>query len=285
MADQPRPFHAALLFTAPDGTPLHAPMVEAEISGVPTRLVLDTGSDTHLLTAEFADAAGLAVEPGEAGIDHAGTEVESGTAGTVPVRIGEDLLALDSVVVIPAPPPFPGWGIGGIVSPQFLHPTAWIVMDMADDALVFAETDETELMSRLTKRHPAWPVLVLNRIEDGTTVVQAAIEPHPPMPTLLNTGGKSTEFARSALPDRLGGESERLGGGVSGADVLGARLGPAVLAIGGMRIPVADLKSRDAMDGVQGMVGMDVMRGTILAFTAERTGRVVWHLPEDRPRR
>jgi hypothetical protein len=278
VADHPRPFHAPIRFTAPDGTPLHSPMVEAEIGGVSTRLVLDTGSDTHLLTAEFAEAAGLAVEPGEAGMDHAGTEIESGTAGTVPIRIGEDTLALHSVVVIPAPPPFPGWGIGGIVSPQFLHPTAWIVIDMADDALVFAETDEAELMSRLTSRHPDWPILVLDRIEDGTTVVQAAIEPHPPIPTLINTGGKSTEFARAAIPDRLGGQSVRLGGGVSGADVMGTRLGPAVLAIGGMRIPVADLTSRDEMDGVQGMVGMDVLRGTILACTAHPAGRVIWQV-------
>lgn len=251
-------------------------MVEAEIGGVSTWLVLDTGSDTHLLTAEFADAAGLAVKAGEPGIDHAGTEIESGTAGTVPVRIGEDTLALHSVVVIPAPPPFPGWGIGGIVSPQSLHSSAWIVLDMADDALVFAETDEAELMTRLTGRHPDWQTLVLDRIEDGTTIVEAAIEPHAPIPTLINTGGRSTEFAQSALPDRLGGQSQRLGGGVSGADVIGARLGPAVLAIGGIRIPVADIASRDEMDGVQGMVGMDVLRGTILACTADPNGRVIW---------
>jgi hypothetical protein len=276
MADHSRPFHAPLLFTSPDETPLHAPMVEAEIGGVSTRLVLDTGSDTHLLTAEFAEAAGLAVEPGEAGIDHAGTEIESGTAGTVPVRIGEDTLALHSVVVIPAPPPFPGWGIGGIVSPQFLHASAWIVLDMADDALVFAETDEPELLDRLVKRHPDWRILTFDRIEDGTTVVHAAIEPHAPIPTLINTGGRSTEFAQSALPGRPRATAERLGGGVSGADVMGARLGAAVLAIGGVRIPVADLASRDEMDGVQGMVGMDILRGTILACNADPKGRLIW---------
>ncbi len=62
---------------------------------------------------------------------------------------------------------------------------------------------------------------------------------------------------------------------------MGERLGPAVLAIGGLRIPVTDLASRETMDGAQGMIGMDVLRGTVLACTAEPTGRVVWHLPPD----
>jgi hypothetical protein len=48
------------------------------------------------------------------------------------------------------------------------------------------------------------------------------------------------------------------------------------LSIGGVRIPVADLASRDEMDGVQGMVGMDILRGTILACNADPKGRLIW---------
>lgn len=259
-------------------------MLEAEIGGVATLLVLDTGSDTHLLTAEFAQEAGLPTEPGEEGTDHAGVAVVSGSAGSVPMRVGNEVIPLSSVVVIPAPPPFPSRGIGGILSPQLLHHNAWIVIDMAADELLFLrEADESMvILSWLANRHLEFETLVLDRIEGGTLVVEAAIEPHQPMPTLLNTGGRATEFARSVLSDRGGGALQRIGGGVSGADVMGERLGAAVLVIGDARIAVADLAAREDMEGIDGMVGMDLLRGTVLACTADPTGRVVWQLPPQR---
>jgi Aspartyl protease len=269
-------------FTSEDGSATHAPLIEALISGTTTLLVLDTGSDTHLLTAEFAHEVGLPTEPGEEGTDHAGTAVVSASAGTVPMRVGDATIGLESVVVIPAPPPFPPKGIGGIVSPQLFHPTAWIVLDMADDELVIEQADEAQLLARLADRHPGFQTLVLDRIEDGTIVVEAAFEPQPALPTLLNTGGRGTEVSRLVLPEGASGELERVGGGVSGADVMAQRLGPAVLAIGGARIPVPNLAAREAMEGVQAMVGMDVLRGTVLACTADPTGRAVWQLPPER---
>ena len=198
------------------------------------------------------------------------------------MQVGDTTFALESVVVIPAPPPFPAKGIGGILSPQLLHPTAWIVVCMTHDELVIDQTDEPTFLAWLASRHPDFQTLVLDRIEDSVVVVEAAFEPQPALPTLLNTGGKGTEVARSVLPDRAEGELERIGGGVSGADVMAARLGPAVLAVGGVRIPIPDLAARDAMEGVQAMVGMDLLRGTVLACTADHTGRAIWQLPADR---
>jgi Aspartyl protease len=275
---------APITFTAADGSAVHAPLLEAEIGGRTTLLVLDTGSDTHLLTTEFAQEAGLATEPGEEGTDHAGMAVLSASAGTLPMRIGDATVGLESVVVIPAPPPFPGKGIGGILSPQRFHPTAWIVLDMADDELVIEQTDEPQLVTSLGDRRPDFRTLVLDRIEDGTVVVEASFEPQPALPTLLNTGGRGTEIASAVLSGRGAGELERIGGGVSGADVMAQRLGPSVLAIGGVRIPIPDLAARDAMEGVQAMVGMDVLRGTVLACTADPIGRVIWQLPAERLR-
>ena len=65
---------------------VHAPMVEAEIGGISTLLVLDTGSDTHLLTAEFAAEAvgGRARRAGR--IDHAGTTIERDGGDSLPHR-------------------------------------------------------------------------------------------------------------------------------------------------------------------------------------------------------
>jgi aspartyl protease len=258
-------------------------VLEAEINGVATLLVLDTGSDTHLLTTEFAEKAGLPTEPGEEGTDHAGISIVSASAGTVPMQVGDITIGLESVVVIPAPPPFPSKGIGGILSPQLFHPTAWIVICMTHEELVLDESDEPALLAWLAGRHPDFRTIVLDRMQDGTVVVEASFEPHPALPTLLNTGGKGTEISSSVLSEPTAGEMERVGGGVSGADVMAQRLGPSVLAIGGVRIPIPDLAARDAMEGVQAMVGMDVLRGTVLACTADPTGRVIWQLPPDRP--
>lgn len=49
------------------GGTTHAPMIIASVGGVEARLVLDTGSEVHLLNEEFADELRLAKEPGEEG--------------------------------------------------------------------------------------------------------------------------------------------------------------------------------------------------------------------------
>ena len=111
----------------------HAPMIDVVVGGVPTRLILDTGSTDHVLTIELAQAVGLAAEPGEPGTDHAGALVESWTLGEVDVRIGGHDVTLRDTVAITGPAPFEGWGVGGFLSPQHLDPTAFAVLDLVGD--------------------------------------------------------------------------------------------------------------------------------------------------------
>jgi hypothetical protein len=110
-------------------------------------------------------------------------------------------------------------------------------------------------------------------------VVSAAISPHPDLPTLLDTGGRQTEFSSDAVPGSAGGASERLGGGVSGADVLGARAGAATLVVAGRELHVPSLAVRTAMHEPRGLVGMDVLRGTVLAVAADPGRPVLWQIP------
>ena len=44
-----------------------------------------------------------------------------GDAGAEIAGVG---FAFHDVVAITGPPPFAGWGVGGFLSPQHLHPTA-----------------------------------------------------------------------------------------------------------------------------------------------------------------
>jgi hypothetical protein len=270
-------FRAPITFRAADGTTAHAPLVAATVAGVDTLLVLDTGSDVHLLTTETAERAGLALEDGEEGTDHAGTSVASWSAGDVAMTLAGEEVVLSDVVVIPPPPPFPGRGLGGILSPQHLHPRACVVIDLAADELIVLDADAEHVTAWLAARSPGSTTVTLER--DGTTatpVVAAAIEPFGQTLAMLNTGGRRTEFDEAVVPGLATGAAERLGGGVSGADVMGAPAGDQVLIVGGARVPVPALAVRREMGHPPGLIGMNVLAGTVLALDGDPAGLVTW---------
>ena len=272
-----------ILFQVDGGATVHSAMVEARLGGVETRLILDTGSTDHVLTKALTDAAGLASEPGEPGTDHAGAAVASWSVGDARVEIGGVALDLHSVIAIEGPPPFVGWGVGGFLSPQSLHPSAWTVIDLATDRLVLVEASDDGLDSWLSARHPSFQRLRLPRIRDAATVViRAAIDRGAEVDTMLNTGGRSTEFSSDVVTADTAMEVRRAGTGLSGAGVMGRHVGGRTLGVGDTRIPIGDLIARDEMDDPPGLVGSDVIRGTVLVV-ATNTGRDVrWLIPRDR---
>ena len=270
---------APIAFVAADGSAQHAPLVAGSVGGIETLFVLDTGSEVHILTKELVDRVGLDVEEGEEGVDHSGATMPSWSVEDVPLSLGALELTLGDVVSIPAPAPFPPKGIGGILSPQHFHPTAVTVVDLVGDELLLVEGDDHEVATWLGERSPELATLSLERDpEFSSVVVPAAVRPFPELPTLLNTGGRRTEFSKAAVPG-LGDESvERLGGGVSGADVLGSSGGAQVIVVAGHDVAVEQLAVRETMHDPQGMLGIDVLRGTVLACGADRGRRVIWQI-------
>jgi hypothetical protein len=270
-----------ITFAGADGSVQHAPLVAGAVGGVERLFVLDTGSDVHILTKELVDELGLPCTPGEEGVDHSGATMPSWAVPDVTLALGCLDATLADVVSIPAPAPFPGRGIGGIVSPQHLHPAAVCVIDLVRDALALVEGDDTTVVAWLARRAPGLTTLSLERDDSfGSVVVPGAVRPFAERPTLLNTGGRRTEFSRASVPGLGHGSAERLGGGVSGAAVIGADAGAQVLLVGGQEVRVAGLAVRETMHDPQGMVGMDVLRGTVLACSADRTRPVVWQIPD-----
>jgi hypothetical protein len=269
-----------IIFEVADGGTEHAPLIQAAVAGVVTRLVLDSGSEVHLLNRELVDEIGLATVDGEEGTDHSGATMPSWSVEDVGLRIGAASLTLRGVVAIPAPKPFPGWGVGGILSPHHLHPTAVAVIDLVADELLLVEVDDAGLAAWLAERHPELDTLTLQRHPSfPTPVVDAAIRPFDAIPTLLNTGGRDTEFSASAVPGLAAGETARIGGGVSGADVMAGSAGPQTLAVRGHERAVASLKVRPTMHDPQGIVGMDLLCGTVLAVAADAARPVAWQIP------
>jgi hypothetical protein len=123
-------------------------------------------------------------------------------------------------------------------------------------------------------------MLTLARDPDfETIVVPAAVRPYAALPTLLNTGGKRTEFSRAAVPGIGVGRSERLGSGVSGTDVIGSTAGAHVIEVADHHVLVEQLAVREVMHDPQGMVGADVLRGTVLACASDRSRPVFWAVP------
>jgi Aspartyl protease len=279
-----------ITYVTQDGTVVHSPMIHGRIGGIETRFVLDTGSEVHLLTRELADRVGISGTPGEEGTDHAGATLASWDLGRVDLRVdaasddapgGSDpvSLPLNDVVAIPAPPPFPGWGVGGILSPQQLHPTATIVIDMRADEVILIDATDRPVERYLADRSPDLTTLELERDRSfPSVVVRAAIDPYDEIAVMLNTGGKSTEFLTDVVPGVTHGPAIRTGGGVSGADVRGADGGQQSLRVAGQLIPVARLQVRDAMIEPYGLVGMDVLRGTLIAVAADTTRPIVWQV-------
>ncbi len=265
-----------ITFEAAGGKQVHAPLIVGTFErgagepGVEARLVLDTGSDTHLITEDVSDALALAREPGEEGTDHSGATMASWSVGTVAMSLGGLAVDLRDVVAIQAPAAFADQGIGGILSPQQLHPTAWAVIDMVANELLLVDGIVDEIAGLVHDRAPDHVLLTLPR-EPGfaTVVARAAIEPFPEIATLLNSGGRGTEFSAAALPGLATAKGGRLGAGVSGADVTGSLVGAQTLLIGGRRVGVQALAVRPEMQDPQGMVGMDVLRGTVLACSAD----------------
>ena len=99
---------APITFEVADGGSEHAPLVVGTVGGMLTRLVLDTGSDVHLLTKELVDQLGLAFAEGEEGTDHSGATMPSWAVEDVACALGGVELVLRDVVAIPAPGSLPG---------------------------------------------------------------------------------------------------------------------------------------------------------------------------------
>ena len=120
-----------ITFGTLDGSPQHAPLVVGSVGGIETRLVLDTGlRGAHRARRSSSTGSGSTVEPGEEGVDHSGATMPSWSVEDVELSLGRSRWRSATSSRSPRPPPFPSKGIGGILSPQHLHPSAVTVIDL-----------------------------------------------------------------------------------------------------------------------------------------------------------
>ena len=169
----------------------------------------------------------------------------------------------------------------GIATTSCSSISAFAIIDEVDDELVLLDAGADGVRAWALDRHPGVPVLLLDRAPgDARPIVDGAIEPHATVPILVNTGGRHTEFEPSTVPGLAGGALERIGVGVSGADVLGAEAGGQVLALGVVRVAVPSLKLRTGMDDPPAMLGQDVIRGTVVAVGSDPATPLLWQVAQ-----
>ena len=147
------------------------------------------------------------------------------------------------------------------------------------DELLLVEGSDDAVEEWLVERAPSLTTLSLER-EPGfaTVVVPAAVRPFADVSTLLNTGGKRTEFVSAA--SRESTRARRSGLGAASAAPTSSARRPAPRRSGRRHeLPVAQLAVRESMPDIQGMVGIDVLRGTVLACSADLRRRVILRIP------
>jgi len=187
-----------LVFDVP-GRVLHCPMVVATIAGCATKLIVDTGATSHLLTMEFVERAGLDAVATAPGRDVAGDSVAGWSVGDVDAELGSLRSTLQQVVAIDGPDPFHEWGIAGFLSPQRLVEDAPIVLDLADARLYVEDVDAEEISARLRHRVGEFVPLEGAQHIAGTLGVQLRVLPAEPVVAFLDTGAAETEVAAAAV--------------------------------------------------------------------------------------
>ena len=260
----------------------HAPMVVGIIGDRSTRLILDTGATDHILTTDLAARLGLDMSPGVAGSDSTGSSVPSWDVGEVELTIGGASLWLDAVIAIPGPALFASMGIGGFLSPQRLVGGGWAIVDLVSARLFLMSGEEAAVMAWIRQQWSTMRTLKLVRKpSDGRIIVGAvAVNGLPPTEALLDTGGKATEAAPSAVDGMVGGRRHSTGQGVSGVEAFGATIEGQALALGTEVLPLDRLVLRDGdADGYGILIGMDTLRGTVLAVSGNAADAVFWTVP------
>lgn len=116
-----------------NGRPFASPIVRGKVGGIETNVMLDTGANTHMISAWLARRAGLELEAvGDSGTDHAGqtihpyrtqrANIELDTWGRLPDR---------ATLVTEMPAVIERLGIGAFISPQQLATEdTFIVLDL-----------------------------------------------------------------------------------------------------------------------------------------------------------
>lgn len=265
---------------------LSQPMVKVKSGETETLFIVDTGSTHTVLTRSFVAAVGQSLINAEEGTDHAGAAVKTMTTASLRVTLGTAAFDLDAPLVIEGPPPFAAWGIGGFLSPQQLHPTAILIVDLQQHRLQLVEGRFEEVVSWAETQHPDLRKAGVPRMTGGENtsrlvVVEAVLDRSLPLRLMLNSGGKHAEFS-PAFAGPVDGPEIVSGRGVSGKAVRGIHAPARVLVLGDYRLFLPEIVVRDQGEDWDGQLGSVVLAGSVLVISPDHAQPVTWLLRESK---
>lgn len=259
-------------------------MVAAQVRGIPTKLIIDSGATEHVLTIDLAKQAGLTYRVGDPGTDVAGSAVPSWNVDETTVDLSGKTVALSVLAAVEGPQPFAEWGVGGFLSPQRLMPEATVVLDLITNRLLVLDGAAEAVRAHLSARYEGSLLVAGVRHSSGTLGVTLSVLPFDPVVAIFDTGADGTEVAAIAVAaDGLPPVAS--GRGVGGTVIEVGELPEQVVRVGEARFALPVLSVRDRIPTPEGakddevphaLIGMDLMKGTVLAIAPEHDGSVWW---------
>lgn len=259
------------------GQKLPVPLIPAQVCGVDGLLLIDTGSSHNALTRDFAEAHDLTNATATIGRDHAGETVTTSLAQTADWQLGEFRRPVEDAVVVAGPPPFKPLGIVGFLSPQNFFGAAHVVLDFPAGRLVALAGDANAARAWAVARYPGAELAVLPRAAGPHTqklYVQAQLASGASVVAEIDTGGSTTEFAANLLPAEDTDET------VTSVTVSGKKRAARVvdgqtLSLGGMKFGPLKVKARPTGTGPAMLLGIDLLRQTVLILPAAPNAPIV----------
>lgn len=272
---------APIVFEA-RGQKLPVPLVPGRIQDQEGLLLLDTGSSHNALTRAFADAHGLVGTPAGTGRDHAGDAVKTELASATEWHVGAFARRLEDTVIVPGPPPFAPLGIVGFLSPQRLFAGSTVVLDFPGGRLFALSGSEAAIARWLAARYPAAERVPLPRVAGphaNKLYVTAQLAGGVAATAEIDSGGTMTEFAESLLPPAEpapeAATSKAVGGRTRTARVVSGQ----ALALGSLDFGPMKIKARPAGAPPEVLLGIDLLRRTVLVIPAETAAPLLFLRP------
>jgi hypothetical protein len=241
------------------------PVITVEIAGKAVKMLLDTGSNAHLLDLEFARSVGMKPVSNGIGHDHHRNPVETWMLPNLEMQSSSWTMTSD-VVVIHTGRSLTENKVFGTLSPQKMLSAGTVVIDLPARKLVLRKTRARVRRNWLDSRWPERDFVPFEIVGDrGDLFIKGALSGKPMTMMLLNTGSVPTEISPAYSGLRPGVHRST------------AAISLAAHVITVPRLLVGEYLDSRPPAGT-GVLGLEAIKNLVLAFPAEG-GRVIIGFP------
>lgn len=271
------------------------PLMAANIAGIATKLIMDTGADELILTSHFAKKLGMEVT------QHAKYPLTVIKDQPLSIRIGElELGPMEEVMVLNRPNTlFEKEEVGAIFNPHIVScEHCFIVLDFLNKEFYFAHSSsDEELIKGMDALFSDMPRITADYVKEKNALLYisgVSINNQKPGTVLMDTGAGASFFTKKSLgPDVKIVKAARAmnaAGKMRKVDITA----PVPIKINGVtvaNIPVRVEEFRSKQDEVtngdwesipnQGELGMDVLKNCVVAIERRKAVHFYCKLPKE----